>query len=91
MNFNGFHNLQFEALLQENTSDHVHHILVYKCDDLTNSSGANSSDVCEELHAEARRCRINLLIAGWAVGAQVCKQAYMSYIRVCLCLWPCAI
>ena len=74
MTFNACHNLQFEALLQENTSNHVHHILVYKCDDLTDSPAANSSDVCEELHAEARRCRINLLIAGWAVGAQVRKH-----------------
>ena len=63
--------LQFEPMLQANTSDHVHHILIYKCDDLTNSSAANTSDVCDDVHPEADRCRANLLIGGWAVGAGV--------------------
>ena len=67
----GCYIMQFEAVLQENTSDHVHHILVYKCDDLTDSPLANSSDVCTVLHEEGRRCRRNLLISGWAVGAGV--------------------
>ena len=65
--------LQFEPVLQSNTSNHVHHMLVYKCHDLTNSGAANSNSECEELHAEARYCRANLLIAGWAVGAGVRK------------------
>ena len=51
--------------------DHVHHMLVYKCHDLTNSPGANNSDECSDVHAEARYCYLNLLIAGWAVGAGV--------------------
>ena len=58
-------------MLQPDTIDHVHHMLVYKCHDLTNSPAANNSDECSDVHAEARYCYANLLIGGWAVGAGV--------------------
>ena len=83
-------------MLQENTSDHVHHMLIYKCGDLTD--GANSSDECDNVHAEARLCRRNLLIGGWAVGAGVrhnyiCNATYICvYVSVyctCVCLCAC--
>ena len=64
-----------EPLLQGNTSDHVHHMLIYKCSDLTNSSAATSSSICDHLHEEADACRSSLLIGGWAVGAGVRKHS----------------
>ena len=70
-------------MLQANTSDHIHHILIYKCDDLTNSSAANTSDVCDDVHPEADRCRVNLLIGGWAVGAGVRIHTH-THIITCM-------
>ena len=68
-------------------------MLIYKCDDLTNSPGANSSDVCDEVHEEARRCTRNLLIGGWAVGAGVRHNyicnAYLVILCVYVCVWEC--
>ena len=58
-------------MLQPNTSDHVHHILVYKCHDLTGTPAASSSDVCSDIHEEAIACQGDLLIAGWAIGGGV--------------------
>ena len=58
-------------MLQPDTIDHVHHMLVYKCHDLTGSPAANSSDECHSVHEEATYCYANLLIGGWAVGAGV--------------------
>ena len=58
-------------MLQPDTIEHVHHMLVYKCHDFMNISAANASDVCDDVHAEARLCQSNLLISGWAVGAGV--------------------
>jgi len=47
-------------------------MLLYKCSDLTAILGANNADgPCFSIHDEARDCRANLLIAGWAVGAGV--------------------
>ena len=60
-------------MLQPNTTDHVHHMLVYKCHNFTDSTAVNSNGECEDVHAEARYCRANLLIAGWAIGAGVRK------------------
>jgi len=72
-------NLQFEPVLQASTANHVHHMLIYKCRDLTGSPAANVSGPCYSVHPEAQACRGNLLIAGWAVGAGVRKL-----IVVCL-------
>ena len=58
-------------MLQLNTSDRVHHMLVYKCHDFPNRTAANISDECDNVHAEASLCRDNVLISGWAVGAGV--------------------
>ena len=60
-------------MLNPDTIEHVHHMLVYKCHDFMNMSAANSNDVCNNVHAEASLCRANLLIGGWAVGAEVKK------------------
>ena len=60
-------------------------MLIYKCNDLTNSSGANNSDECENVHAEARLCRRNLLIGGWAVGAGV----RCPFVCMCVCVRAC--
>ena len=68
--------LQFEPLIQMNTSDHLHHLLIYKCDDLTNSPAATTSGVCHSIHEEASACRTNLLVAGWGVGGGVRKVLY---------------
>ena len=68
-------------MLQQSTADRVHHMLIYKCHDLTNSTAANNSAECENVHPEARYCRANLLIAGWAVGAGVRKT---SCLYLCL-------
>ena len=58
-------------MLHPDTIDHVHHMLVYKCHDLTNTSGANINDVCDNVHEEVNYCYANVLIGGWAVGAGV--------------------
>ena len=69
----------------------MHHILIYKCYDLTDRPGANSSDVCDA-HAEVHRCRSNLLLAGWAVGAgvrHICAYLCNVYHVILLCLFVC--
>ena len=72
-----------------NTSDHVHHLLVYKCHNFRDSSAANESNMCHQVHEEARFCRANLLIAGWAVGAGVSKTNFI-YIYICTwTMWVC--
>jgi len=59
-------------MISSDTTAHVHHMLVYKCSDLTSIVGANNADgPCHSIHEEARDCQDNLLIAGWAVGAGV--------------------
>ena len=69
-----FHcDLQFEPVIQINNIDHVHHILVYKCHNLTNTAGEDNSAPCRQVHEEAIRCYYNVLIAGWAVGGGVRK------------------
>ena len=71
-------------------------MLIYKCDDLTDSAGANSSDVCDDVHAEAEKCRRNLLIGGWAVGAGVrhiyaylCNVYHVILLCLCVCVCVC--
>ena len=73
-------------MLQSDTIDHVHHMLVYKCHDFVNMSAANSSDVCSNVHAEAIFCRTNLLIGGWAIGAgvRILLTFYNLLYGVCL-------
>ena len=65
-----------------NTSDHVHHILVYKCREFRDSSAANENNVCRQIHEKAERCPNSLLIAGWAVGGGVRKTNV--YIYICI-------
>ena len=87
-------------MLQADTMDHVHHMLVYKCHDLTSSPAANISDVCDNVHPEITYCYANVLIGGWAVGAGVrnivcvydfvalsylCAAFVMQYIATYVC------
>ena len=81
--------LQFEPLLQPNTSERVHHILIYKCHDLTNSTAANTSDFCDDIHPEADLCRLNLLIGGWAVGAGVRIYTHTHIMYACIYIFTC--
>ena len=66
--------MQFEPVIEIDNIDHVHHILIYKCHDLTGTPGANASAPCYQVHEEARRCYFSVLIAGWAVGGGVRKH-----------------
>ena len=62
---------------------HVHHILVYKCAELTTPDSKNANGPCDDIHEEASDCKRNLLIAGWAVGAGVCVVLYtFEYITI---------
>ena len=51
--------------------DHVHHMLVYRCADLTNSSAASTNEPCHSIPSEAQACRANILLGAWAIGAEV--------------------
>jgi len=90
--------LQFEPVITSDTTAHVHHMLLYKCADLTSIVGANNADGrCHTVHEEARDCRDNLLIAAWAVGAEVCKECavvcdvtiLLEYFMSCMCVYMC--
>ena len=63
------YSIQFEPVITSETTAHVHHMLIYKCKDLTEANVTNGP--CHTIHQEARDCRNNLLVAGWAVGAGV--------------------
>lgn len=58
-------------MIPESSAPFVHHILVYLCTNLDNSS-VGDSERCDGTHVDIQLCRsTGILFAAWAVGGTV--------------------
>ena len=65
--------LQFSPLITEDSSPHVHHILVYLCGTIEPSTLNSTGSRCDSAPADVRGCRYQA-IAAWAIGGTVSLQ-----------------
>ena len=63
----------------DESSRHVHHLVVYICVGL-NHSREGDSVVCDNAHVNVRQCRGGTVIAAWAVGGTVSFHNYCTII-----------
>ncbi len=62
---------QYSPVIDESSASFVHHIVVYLCSNLDNSS-VGDSEICDGTHIDIRLCRFTgVLFAAWAVGGTV--------------------
>ena len=64
------HIIGYDAVVQQNSSEQVHHIVLYHCEP-EDFEGLSVSDVnrpCSEIPSAARGCLARTIIAAWAVG-----------------------
>ena len=70
--------------MTEGNEAHVHHLLVYLCDGLSEAHVGNGGDCRDGVANEVVECRGGTLIAAWAVGGEVSVYARVfetSFVR----------
>ena len=60
--------LQVSPLVDEGNEAHVHHMLIYLCDELNTTE---PDGPCDDVSESLRNCLSGILIGGWAVGGEV--------------------
>lgn len=58
--------------MTEGNEAHVHHLLIYLCDSITDAHVGNGGICFENVASEISECVRGTLIAAWAVGGEVC-------------------
>ena len=74
---NIFISLQFAPKISPQSAKHVHHMLVFLCEDmnLTGHRDVGVEKQCDHISEEVQPCRLSRVLAGWTVGGNV------SYIQ----------
>ena len=62
---------QFTPEITKGNEAHVHHLLIYLCDGLSDTHVRASGDCIDGVAQRVRECLRGTLIAGWAVGGEV--------------------
>lgn len=64
------HILGYDAVVQEHSSEQVHHIVLYHCEpeDFAGITVADVNQPCSTIPKAAQRCLSRTIIAAWAVG-----------------------
>ena len=71
--------------MTEGNEAHVHHLVVYLCSGINDTHVGNGGECEEGVANEVAECRIEVIIAAWAVGGEVsscCTTIMLSYQNV---------
>lgn len=67
--------------MAEESSAHVHHLLVYLCTNISNPSAAGTD--CDSAPDDVSSCLSSKLFGAWAIGGEVgFLISYMHYIKL---------
>lgn len=58
--------------MTEGNEAHVHHLLIYLCDSITDAHVGIGGSCSDDVANEIKECVRGTLIAAWAVGGEVC-------------------